>query len=204
MQIKVLSIIEPWATLIKEGKKRIETRSWKTSYRGELYLHASSKHIDKKNPYLPNLLNLIPNISMGYGNIICKCKLVDCIYMDEVFMNQIKLNPQEFMCGEYKIGRYAWILEDVEVLKEPIPAKGHLNIWNFNISSIKIKETTAEEVIWGESGDFSISFSKYYAEKIEDIEIIVSRAYNKFIAAYNFDLNVHYKDRQFKGLDFFR
>ena len=133
MQIKVLSIIEPWATLIKEGKKKIETRSWKTSYRGELYLHASSKHIDKKNPDLHNLLNLIPNISMAYGNIICKCKLVDCIYMDEAFMEQIQSNPQEFMCGEYKVGRYAWFLEDVEVLKEPIPAKGHLNIWNFEI-----------------------------------------------------------------------
>ena len=33
--IKVLSIIEPWATLIKEKKKYIETRTWKTSYRGE-------------------------------------------------------------------------------------------------------------------------------------------------------------------------
>ena len=40
--MKVLSIKEPFATIIKEGKKKIETRSWKTSYRGELYIHASS------------------------------------------------------------------------------------------------------------------------------------------------------------------
>ncbi len=133
MKIKVLSIIEPWATLIKEGKKKIETRSWKTSYRGELYIHASSKLIDKTNPNLPNLLKLIPNASMGYGNIICKCKLTDCVYMDEKFMKQIKLDTQEFICGEYEVGRYAWILEDVEVLKEPIPAKGHLNIWSFEL-----------------------------------------------------------------------
>ena len=132
MQIKVLSIIEPWATLIKEGKKRIETRSWKTSYRGELYLHASSKHIDKKNPDLPSLLNLIPNISMGYGNIICKCKLVDCVYMDQEFLDRIQKDKQEFLCGEYNLGRYAWILEDVEILEKPIPAKGHLNIWNYD------------------------------------------------------------------------
>ena len=46
--IKVLSIIEPWATLIKEKKKYIETRTWKTSYRGELYIHASKKKIDIK------------------------------------------------------------------------------------------------------------------------------------------------------------
>ena len=30
--MKVLSLTEPYATLILEGKKGIETRSWKTSY----------------------------------------------------------------------------------------------------------------------------------------------------------------------------
>ena len=45
--MKVLSIKEPFATLIKEGKKKIETRSWKTSYRGELYIHASSTKIPR-------------------------------------------------------------------------------------------------------------------------------------------------------------
>lgn len=35
--MKVLSLTEPYATLIKEKKKLIETRSWKTNYRGELY-----------------------------------------------------------------------------------------------------------------------------------------------------------------------
>lgn len=38
MSMKVLSLTEPYATLIKEGKKKVETRSWKTSYRGELYI----------------------------------------------------------------------------------------------------------------------------------------------------------------------
>lgn len=39
--MKVLSIKEPFATLIKDGVKRYETRSWKTNYRGEIYIHAS-------------------------------------------------------------------------------------------------------------------------------------------------------------------
>ena len=129
--MKVLSLIEPWATLIKEGKKLIETRSWYTSYRGELYIHASSKKIKKNDAHTIELLELIPNIPMGYGHILCKCKLVDCVYMDEEFLNHIRKDKQEFLCGEYSLGRYAWILEDVEPLQEPIPAKGHLNIWNY-------------------------------------------------------------------------
>ena len=36
---KILSLTEPYATLIKEKKKLVETRSWKTDYRGELYIH---------------------------------------------------------------------------------------------------------------------------------------------------------------------
>ena len=41
--MKVISIIEPWASLIKDNIKFIETRSWKTTYRGEIYIHASLK-----------------------------------------------------------------------------------------------------------------------------------------------------------------
>lgn len=132
--MKVLSLIEPWATLIKEGKKVIETRSWKTSYRGELYIHASGKKIKRSAPHTQELLNLIPNVNMGYGHIICKCKLVDCIYMDQEFLDKIQKDTQEFLCGEYNIGRHAWILEDIEPLEKPIPARGHLNIWNYEIS----------------------------------------------------------------------
>ncbi len=45
--MKVLSLTEPCATLIKENVKKVETRSWKTSYRGELYIHASLTKITK-------------------------------------------------------------------------------------------------------------------------------------------------------------
>lgn len=46
--MKVLSLTEPYATLIKNGIKTIETRSWKTNYRGKLYIHASSTKIPKE------------------------------------------------------------------------------------------------------------------------------------------------------------
>ena len=54
--MKVLSIIEPWASLIKEKKKFIETRSWYISYRGELYIHASKKKIKKDDVHITKLL----------------------------------------------------------------------------------------------------------------------------------------------------
>lgn len=127
--MKVLSLMEPWGSLIKEKVKYVETRSWKTSYRGELYIHTSLKKIPKKDERIQNLVNLLQDKNIKYGYIIAKCKLVDCIYMDEEFINKIKKeNSTEYMCGEYAVGRYAWILEDIEEI-EPIQAKGHLGIW---------------------------------------------------------------------------
>lgn len=38
---------------------------------------------------------------------------------------------REYVFGDYTPGRYAWILEDVKQLPEPIPAKGHQGLWNW-------------------------------------------------------------------------
>jgi len=129
--MKVLSLTEPYATLIKEKKKLVETRSWKTNYRGELYIHASSTKIPKEWRENKELMSLIKDVSLNYGMIICKCKLVDCLYMSEDYVNDMKENHyQEYLCGIYEVGRYAWIFEDVQSIK-PISAKGHLGVWNY-------------------------------------------------------------------------
>lgn len=129
--MKVISIKEPFATLLMKNIKHIETRSWKTNYRGELYIHASGKRVAKE--FLNNdiVLNLTKDIDLNYGNIICKGILVDCIYMDKAYIDEIKKNPKEYACGLYEVGRYAWVFENIEAIT-PIPAKGKLNIWNFN------------------------------------------------------------------------
>ena len=126
--MKVLSIKEPWASLIMNGTKKIETRSWKTKYRGEIYIHAS---LSKAKITKPEVYELIKDMNFKCGYIICKCNLVDCVYMDEKFLEFIKQNPTEYNLGEYKPGRYAWIFENIEPIN-PIPAKGQLNIWNFD------------------------------------------------------------------------
>ena len=128
--MKVLSLTEPYATLIRLGKKKIETRSFKTNYRGELYIHASSTKIPKEWKNNKELMNLVKDSVLNFGYIILKCKLVDCVYMDEEFLDKIKKDKLEYLVGDYKPGRYAWILDDIEVLDKPIFAKVKLGIWN--------------------------------------------------------------------------
>ena len=43
--MRVLTIKEPFATLISLGIKTTETRSWRTNYRGEIYIHAGIKSL---------------------------------------------------------------------------------------------------------------------------------------------------------------
>lgn len=130
--MKVLSLIEPGATLIKEKNKFIETRSWKTDYRGELYIHGSSTPFFELWKDDERILKLIRDVPLSYSKIICKCNLVDCIYMTKEYVEKMKKNNyHEYICGVYEEGRYAWILEDIEPLKTPIEAKGQLNIWNY-------------------------------------------------------------------------
>ena len=39
--MKALSLTQPWASLVADGRKTTETRSWLTHYRGPLAIHAT-------------------------------------------------------------------------------------------------------------------------------------------------------------------
>lgn len=123
--MKVISIQEPYGSLILKGHKKIETRSWKTNYRGELYIHTSSTIFKGDNTKAFNYIN---KDDLVFGYIICKCKLVDCIEMTEEFINSVDSKEKEL--GVYSIGRYAWILDDIEPI-ESIKTRGKLNIWEY-------------------------------------------------------------------------
>lgn len=129
--MRVLTLREPWASLIGEKIKVIETRSWPTNYRGELYIHAGLTKIPQKNERMNRLAKEL-NGPFHYGTIFAKCNLKDCIKIDEEYSQKVKAeNPLCFDCGDYTSGRYAWILDDIEYIT-PIHAQGHLSIWNYD------------------------------------------------------------------------
>ena len=131
--MKVLTIQEPYATFIMQGMKKIETRSWKTKYRGEIYIHAGKSKKFLKRIHNNKVLKLLENIDLNYGNIICKAELIDCVYMTKDFIDKVKSeNNYEYILGEYAVGRYAWILQNVQEINQKIHAKGKLNIWTYN------------------------------------------------------------------------
>jgi len=48
---------------------------------------------------------------------------------DDDFIDE--LSQQEMQFGNYASDRWGWVLEDVQALDEPIPARGQLGIWQW-------------------------------------------------------------------------
>lgn len=123
MNMKALSLKQPWAELVVSGKKKIELRKWNTCFRGEFLIHASrnpDENAMKKFGFAENSLPL--------GFIIGKAKLVDVKKYGnkEDFAKDASLHLATSDWGEY-----GFILSDVFRLEKPIQAKGALNFWDF-------------------------------------------------------------------------
>lgn len=135
--MRAISIMQPWAHLIASGTKKIETRSWATSYRGPIAIHAS-RLVSKK--LLSELmedwrfsaaLNPMPIFPCGY--IIAVAELVGCQQIDAHLVRE--LGRREHAFGDYTLGRYAWFLNNVRRI-EQVMAKGQLGLWNWEPSEV--------------------------------------------------------------------
>ena len=127
--MKVLTIKQPWAILIMQGYKRFEFRSWQTKYRGDLLIHAG-KGIDKEA--MKRLEKYIPK-DMPNGKILGKVTLVDCIKMSPEFKEELlKENSDIYTKSSFK-ENYGWQIDNVQIFDEPIEAKGHLSLWEYDI-----------------------------------------------------------------------
>ena len=90
--MKALTIKQPWASLIVNGYKEYEFRSWKINYRGKILIHAGMR-LEKAIAESYKEYNL--NYTMGA--IIGEAELVDCIQVDECFNK--KLNKKVLVNG---------------------------------------------------------------------------------------------------------
>lgn len=127
--MKVLTIKQPWATLIMQGDKRFEFRSWQTKYRGDLLIHAG-KGIDKEA--MKRLAKYLP-AEIPVGKILGKVTLVDCVKMCPEFKDMLlKENPDIYTKSSFQ-ENYGWQVENVKVFNEPIDVKGHLSLWEYEV-----------------------------------------------------------------------
>lgn len=151
MRIKAITIWQPWATAIALGFKHFETRGWATNYRGPIAIHSAAKkltasEIECFNEGLLEDTYIYKKDGVYYlsrneeshelvlSKVLAIAVLTDCIPITEEFKRT--LSEEELSFGDYSTGgkqRYAWQLENVQELTNPIDAKGQQGLWNIVI-----------------------------------------------------------------------
>ena len=124
-----MTLWQPWASLIVDLRKPVETRSWGTSYRGPLAIHAGAK-VDKEPcsrfGYVPSAL---PRSAVLGTAVLSNCVL----FPDESII------PDEY--GDYTNGRFGFVLSNVVKFAVPVPAKGMLGLWEWHGNREPVKTT---------------------------------------------------------------
>jgi len=135
--MKAITIKQPWATLIVMSAKKFETRSWQTKYRGQIAIHAG-KTVDKEacsDFYIQRTLKengMETYEDLPTGVVLAMAQLTTCHKVTLDFAHQLVKLEKEF--GDYTAGRYAWELNNVQLLSKPIQAKGQLSLWNWGLN----------------------------------------------------------------------
>jgi hypothetical protein len=147
--MKAITIWQPWATLIAIGAKRYETRTWDTSHRGPLAIHAAKKilldaaccDIHPQTMEIGGGFVLVREKDGGYtlrtgydieaivfplplGAVVATCEIEATGYTENVPV-------EERILGDFSPGRFAWKLANVQPI-HPVPARGTQRLWNWD------------------------------------------------------------------------
>jgi len=142
--MKALSIKQPWASLIctpreenpQLGIKDIENRTWRTHFRGRVYIHASAKSAGEiSNLLSPEqsksisdidvMLNIVRK-NIPFSAIIGEVDIIDCV------INAPSIWAEQSDLSEGAVFKpiYNWVLANAKLYDKPIlNVKGKLSFW---------------------------------------------------------------------------
>lgn len=129
--MKVITIMQPYAHLIATGAKRVENRTWPTSYRGPLLIHAgkSRQWLDDRNGIDDRYG--IPISDMEFGAVVAVADLVQCASYGRIEMKDFDREYPWLREHEHTEGPWCWVLANVKRLANPIPARGAQGLFDF-------------------------------------------------------------------------
>lgn len=123
--MKVLSVRQPWATLIVLGIKDVENRARRSHYRGPLLIHASGKADKWGMEVILNALREdgdeqgIAFLSQApTGVIVGRVEMVDCV----------SEHPSDWFDGPF-----GYVLTRPLYFADPVPLKGKLGIYDLPV-----------------------------------------------------------------------
>ena len=163
--MKAITLTQPYATLIAIQAKHIETRGWDTKHRGWLAIHAGMnmspvggerglRTLLRLNDAIchalrdahPGLSNDDICTALPRGAVIAVATLVDVVRLTDASPYRYEravgeravtweLSKDEVAMGDYRMGRYLWLLADVYPLVRPAWVKGRQGLWNWEATT---------------------------------------------------------------------
>jgi hypothetical protein len=132
--------MNPYAWLICKGFKPVENRSWKTDFRGRIYIHASQTIDHAAFRYLPATLphkiisqfmpdGIAPTGMFKTGAIIGEVDVIDC-----------KFRFPDENANLYSVwhvpGQWGWILANPAFYDLPVPYKGRQRLFEVGLLEV--------------------------------------------------------------------
>ena len=120
-EMRGLTVRQPWASHLADGRKHYETRSYDTQFRGLVAIHAgkSSEFVER-----------------GYngplGAIVAVARLANSTETEDT-IRRFGITDEEMALGDWIPGRYAWRMAWVMRLDEPIRVRGFQMFWKLPI-----------------------------------------------------------------------
>lgn len=117
-----LTMHQPWASLLVAGIKKLEGRSWYSSHRGRLWIHAAAKQ--SSNAEIQAVEEQYRNIrgnDVIFPEYYPTSALVGCVFVEDVLPN--------FENEEESSSEYLFVCKDAVSLPVPIKSKGQHKIW---------------------------------------------------------------------------
>jgi len=138
--MKVISIWQPWATLIVQGFKLFETRTWAPprSVIGQRIGIAATKNIlpqqiaafnEPEFQFFYKTLDLPTMQELPRGYLLGTVELHSYEVITEEFLDDITREERSY--GWFKPGGFAWRLRNPELLEHPIPIKGAQGLYEW-------------------------------------------------------------------------
>lgn len=140
MIVKALSLWEPWASLMRYGAKRIETRSWPTDYRGPLLICASKRWTRELRQYAAErpYSTALAGRPCHPGMAVALVELVACDSTQTLLGGDVggfSALPGSFeeAFGDYYPGRFGWCTRPICLDFEPFAVRGAQGLFEVHL-----------------------------------------------------------------------
>jgi hypothetical protein len=160
MIIKALTLWQPWASLMIGGFKTIETRSWDTSHRGWLAIHAAKKepkHIANALfggmfawPHLELFLECLREMSTTFNELPRGC-ILGVVYVtgtlptNKLLRDGVGEYNKAF--GDWSDGRFAWNTSHGMRFMKTYPVRGRQGLWSWAVPA-ELMSVREDKMVW--------------------------------------------------------